>query len=216
VHKIPDPCADKLVVGENEFTDVSDLEKLCTRFPEDFGTYRDSKYLEPEESGPSSRNSEDELPTEFDVHGNDAFSTNVPTRHTISLPFSAGDSGSDLTPKEEISLTDFDDEPTPPASLDVTVDALWLKTGVLEKTDLLIYPVLRGDSEPDSSDFANCVTLGVLDFFTEAVSFEVHVLRATDPSSPSVCCDPEDNVTDSGYCTPSGENLKDLLDLFTS
>jgi hypothetical protein len=45
---------------ETELGDVSDLDNLCTRLPEDFG-------LEPEESGPSSCNVEDKLSTKFDV-----------------------------------------------------------------------------------------------------------------------------------------------------
>jgi hypothetical protein len=116
-----------------------------------------------------------------------------------------------LRPKE----VDSDDEPTPPASLDFTVEALCLKAGVLETKSLPLYPVSCGNSEPDSSDFAVCVTLGVLDFFTEAVSFEVHVLGATDPSLPSVCFDSEDDSTHSLYCTPSAENLKVFLEVLS-
>lgn len=96
-------------------------------------------------------------------------------------------------------MTDSDDEPKPPAPFDFTVDALCLKASVLEKTSLPLHLVLLDVFEPDSSDFAVCVTPDILDFFTEAVSFEVHVLEARDPSLPSVCCDPEDDSIDSGY-----------------
>jgi hypothetical protein len=202
-------------VGESECKDVFDLDNLCTRFPEDFGTCIDSEYLEPEEFWASPCNSEDKLPKEFDILGDDTSIIRRPKLRTISLSFSDEDPESALKPKEaRFSTTNFDDEPTPPASLVFTVDTLCLKTGVLEKKGLPLYPVLRGDSEPDSSDFAVCVSLRVLDFFPEAVSFEVLVLGATDPSLPSVCCDPEDNSTDSGFCTRSAENLKALLDFF--
>jgi hypothetical protein len=84
---------------------------------------------------------------------------------------------------------------------------------VLEETGPPLYPVLSWASEPNSSDFAACVTPELLDFFTEAVSFEVCVPGATDPPLPLVCCDPEDDSTDAGDCTPSLENLKLFLEL---
>jgi hypothetical protein len=109
-----------------------------------------------------------------------------------------------LRPKEVHS----DDEPTPPASFDFIVDALSLKAGVLETKSLPLYPVLFGNSEPDSSNFALCVVLGVLDFLPEVL-----VLGATDPSLPSVCFDSEDDLTQSGCCPPNTLNLKVFLEV---